>query len=87
VGDTPEARERFAAPEYHAVDGVILRDAMALSPQGRRRLDEVMHGLTATRDRPANSGCYSVHEWAMVLAGHDVRQAEEPRPARVVDTL
>jgi hypothetical protein len=76
VVDTPEARERFNAPGYHAADGVILRDASVLSPQGRRRLDEVMHVLTATQDRPANFGCYGVHEWAMVFGGHDVRHAD-----------
>lgn len=76
VVDTPEARERFNAPTYHAADGVILRDASALTPPGRKRLDEVMHVLTATRDRPANFGCYGVHEWAMVFGGHDVRHAD-----------
>ena len=74
--DTPEARERFNAPEYHAADGVILRDARDLSPKGSERLAEVMHVLTATRDRPANFGCYGVHEWAMVFGGHDVRHAD-----------
>jgi hypothetical protein len=31
--------------------------------------------LTATQSRPANFGCYGVHEWAMVYGGHDVRHA------------
>ena len=75
VVDTPEARERFRAPHYRATGGVIERDASTISPEGRTKLDEVMHVLTATKGRPPNFGCFGIHEWAMVYGGHDVRHA------------
>ncbi len=74
--DTPEARERFNGPVYRVTDGVIVRDARALSSGGREKLKAAMHILTATRDRPANFGCFGMHEWAMVYGGHDVRHAQ-----------
>ncbi len=76
LADTPEARERFTEPVYRATDGVIRRDARALTSGGRAKLEGVMHVMTSTRDRPANFGCYGMHEWAMVYGGHDVRHAQ-----------
>jgi hypothetical protein len=73
--DSPEARERFDPPEYRAAAGVIERDLGALSDRGREQLELVVHVLVATQSRPANFGCYGVHEWAMVYRGHDVRHA------------
>jgi hypothetical protein len=74
--DSPEARARFNGPEYRAANGVIHRDASALSVAERETLREVLHVLSTTRDRPANFACYGMHEWAMVYGGHDVRHAE-----------
>jgi hypothetical protein len=73
--DSPEARERFGTPAYRADAGAIRRDPGALSHQGREKLREVADVLVATQSRPANFGCYGVHEWAMVYHGHDVRHA------------
>jgi hypothetical protein len=55
---------------------MIARDTGAISPRQRETLTSTLHLLTATRDRPANFGCFGVHEWAMVYRGHDVRHAE-----------
>jgi len=74
--DSPEARAHFNGPEYRAANGVIHRDASALSVAERETLREVLHVLSTTRDRPANFACYGMHEWAMVYGGHDVRHAE-----------
>ncbi len=74
--DTLEAREQFTGPAYLAADGVIRRHARGRSPEARAKLSAVRHMLTATRDRPANFGCYGMHEWAMVFGGHDVRHAQ-----------
>ena len=74
--DSPEARERFHAPTYRAANGVISRDANALTSAERKTLDDVLHVLSTTRDRSPNFGCYGMHEWAMVYGGHDVRHAE-----------
>lgn len=73
--DSPEARERFGPPEYRTDGGTILHDLGALSDHGRQQLQGVVDVLVATRSRPANFGCYGVHEWAMVYRGHEVRHA------------
>ncbi len=73
--DTPDARERFHGPAYRTDGGVIGRDARALPLASRERLGNVVRVLTATRGRPANFGCFGLHEWAMVFRGHDVRHA------------
>jgi hypothetical protein len=75
LADSPQARDRFGAPEYRADAGVLTRDLGALSHKGREQLHEVVDVLVATQSRPANFGCYGVHEWAMVYKGDDVRHA------------
>lgn len=75
LADSQEARERFSGPEYQAQDGVIRRNTSALSAESRAKLHEVVRVMTETRARPANFGCYGMHEWAMVYGGHDVRHA------------
>ncbi|MEO7998593.1 MAG: 3-methyladenine DNA glycosylase [Gemmatimonadaceae bacterium] len=76
IVDSTEARERFNSPAYHAANGVIRRNANALSDAERKLLEQALHVLSTTRDRAANFGCYGMHEWAMVYGGHDVRHAE-----------
>lgn len=80
--DTPEARELFDALPYRASDGVIRRDRAALAERDLERMGEVVRILVSTRERPANFGCFGVHEWAMVYGGHDVRH-EEVAPLRL----
>ena len=75
VVDSPDARERFRPPEYIVDGGVIRRDLGGLSRKSREQLEEVVRVLVATEGRPANFGCYGVHEWAMVYGGHDIRHA------------
>lgn len=71
--DSPEARRRFASPEYRAVDGVIVRDPSTLSPEDIDRLAEIARILRITQSRTANFGCYGIHEWAMVYRGRRPR--------------
>lgn len=73
--ESPEARERFGSPEYHATCGVIVRDPGVLSHQGREQLEEVVKVLVATQSRTPHFGCYGVHEWAMVYRGENIRHA------------
>ena len=75
LADSPEARDRFGAPEYRLDAGVLTHDLGALSHKSREQLHEVVDVLVATQSRPANFGCYGVHEWAMVYKGDDVRHA------------
>lgn len=74
--DSSEARERFAKPVYRAADGVIRRMPGAMSCSERDTLAKVLDVLRATHDRPAQFGCYGMHEWAMVYGGHEVRHAK-----------
>jgi hypothetical protein len=74
--NTSEARTHFRTPTYRAGGGMIARDPSALSSRQRTTLVDAVQVLTATRDRPANFGCFGVHEWAMVYRGHDVRHAD-----------
>ncbi|HYW31007.1 MAG TPA: hypothetical protein VE869_05815 [Gemmatimonas sp.] len=76
LADSPDARERFTAPTYGVDKGVIRRNTSTLSSADRETLEGVLHVLRTTRDRPANFGCYGMHEWAMIYRGHDVRHAE-----------
>lgn len=74
--DTAEARKRFRAPVYHAADGLIVRDPEALSVGRRARMGNALWIMISTRERPANFGCFGLHEWAMVYRGHDVRHGD-----------
>jgi hypothetical protein len=76
IVDSAEARERFHGPAYHAANGVLRRNAIALTAADHKTLEQVRHVLNTTHERPANFGCYGMHEWAMVYGGHDVRHAE-----------
>jgi hypothetical protein len=73
--DSAEARERFTGPVYVASDGVIRRVASALSAAERVMMGNTLQLLRATQERPANFGCFGMHEWAMVYGGHDIRHA------------
>lgn len=74
--ESTEARARFKAPLYQAVNGVIARNMNALDAADRTRLEDALHVMSSTRDRAANFGCYGMHEWAMIYRGHDIRHAE-----------
>lgn len=74
--DSPEARERFPEPVYGVADGALWRHPGAMSSAERDTLAQVRDVLRATHERPAQFGCYGMHEWAMVYGGHDVRHAQ-----------
>jgi hypothetical protein len=73
--DSPDARERFAAPVYAATNGALVRDRRALTTAERAQLAQTRQVLEATQARPAHFGCFGMHEWAMVYGGHNVRHA------------
>lgn len=74
--DTPDARDRFHAPFYVTEHDVIRRDVNARTSDERAQHVQTLHVLSSAQARPANFGCYGMHEWAMVYGGHDVRHAE-----------
>jgi hypothetical protein len=69
------------APEYDGLKGYVdgtVSDAYVAS---QRPLVESVHALlSATAARPANFGCFGMHEWAMVyrLAEDETRHADWP---------
>jgi hypothetical protein len=71
ITDSSDARERFGPPHYRAASGVIRQDPSAL--EKRDQLESAVKVLVGTQRRPANFGCYGLHEWAMVYRAHDVR--------------
>lgn len=74
--DSPAARERFGGPEYRVARGLVLRDPSRLTGAHLQRLRTAVRVLSDTAARPANFGCFGLHEWAMVFGGHDVRHAD-----------
>jgi hypothetical protein len=76
LADSSASRAQFGAPHYRQTDGVVHRDERALQPADREALAERQELLRATAARPANFGCFGMHEWAMVYGGHEVRHAE-----------
>ena len=76
VEDSDEARAAFKSPIYVVTDGAVHRTHQALSASEREKLAQIVSKLRAVHERPANFGCYGMHEWAMVYGGHDVRHAE-----------
>jgi hypothetical protein len=81
----PEAEAYAGLKGYGGVStGSTARGAVAVTVahvRGRRPLLEPLHRLlTATAGRPAQLGCFGMHEWAMVyrLEQDDVRHATWP---------
>lgn len=75
IADSAEARTRFRPPVYGVANGVLLRTAQGISASKRSVMGRTLQLLRDTRDRPAQFGCFGMHEWAMVYGGHDIRHA------------
>jgi hypothetical protein len=73
------AEEHAALKGYEAVDGVVSVPSSYVASQ-RTLLETLRRLLTATAGRPANFGCFGMHEWAMVyrLSEHQTRHADWP---------
>jgi hypothetical protein len=83
IADSPHARATFVGPHYIAAHGVIGRRAPTKGSDplvgDRARMTETLQVLRDTQARPANFGCFGLHEWAMVYHGTEVRhQATAP---------
>jgi hypothetical protein len=85
------ARQYLAHTGYTEVPGGVTTDIAALAKH-RSRLELALRILTGTSSRPAMTGCFGLHEWAMVY-GQDqeqVRHAYLPlrvSPAQVTATV
>lgn len=91
VLEGPDAREYLTHAGYREVPEGITTDVAALA-RHRARLDLAVRILTGTSTRQAMTGCFGLHEWAMVY-GQDqnqVRHADLPMrvsPAQVTATV
>ncbi|WP_347058307.1 3-methyladenine DNA glycosylase [Blastococcus sp. HT6-30] len=68
----PAARERLDWP-FHAehADGAVGLDAEAFRSARGELVARVVHLLRSTAGRPAQFGCFGMHEWAMVYRPDD----------------
>ncbi len=76
---------------YGEVDDGVTVDPAALAGR-RQRLDTALAVLEGTSSRPAATGCFALHEWAMVLgqSQEQVRHSGLPLrlgPAQVASTI
>ena len=91
VLEGPDAKAYLQYSGYIATPDGVTTDASALRKH-RARLDLALRILTGTMSRPAGTGCFGLHEWAMVY-GQDqeqVRHAYLPlrvSPAEVTATV
>lgn len=74
------------APEYAALGAYVEVEGVATVDESR--LEKRLNGLRWTREllsrtasRPARTGCFGLHEWAMVYRGADDRR--HPAPLRL----
>ncbi len=59
-----DARPYARLTGYQEVDGLVMLDPAWLEPR-RPRLDMTIRILEGTMQRPAQTGCFALHEWAM----------------------
>lgn len=75
----PKARDYLRLTGYHEVDGLVMLDPAWLEPR-RSRLAVTIRILEGTMHRPAQTGCFALHEWAMTyrLTQEQVRHTYLP---------
>ena len=67
--EAPKSSKGFNEKFYtHAGDTLFL-DLTKLDSKARKRLQWILDLCRATQDRPAQFGCFGMHEWAMVYQG------------------
>lgn len=69
--------EEFPSGSYEFVAGKIQIQAEWLAKNQEVALN-LLHFLTKTQERPIRSGCFGLHEWAMVLGAEEVRHEKWP---------
>lgn len=82
VLEGPAARDYLAYPGYVEVpDGVTTN--IALLTKHRARLELALRILSGTMSRPAMTGCFGLHEWAMVYGQNQEQVRHTYLPLRV----
>jgi hypothetical protein len=76
------ARSRLSRPFHTEVDGGVTVDVPAFLAKRRVTVGWVHGLLTATAGRPAQFGCFGLHEWAMLYRPDD-GEVRHPLPLRL----
>ena len=82
VLEGPEARSYLAHPGYIEVSDGVTADPSRLASK-RPRLNLAIRILSGTMSRPAMTGCFGLHEWAMVYGLSQGEVRHEDLPLRV----
>ena len=69
--------EEFPSGSYEFVDGEIQIQPEWLAKNQEAAIN-LLDFLTKTQERPIRSGCFGLHEWAMVLGAEEVRHEKWP---------
>jgi hypothetical protein len=78
------ARTERAGWRFHRTEGdVVSVDVAAYLAERGPRLAAVRRLLAATRERPAQYGCFGLHEWAMVHRLEQTRRRHPDWPLRL----
>ena len=78
-----ELAERAARRWHHVVDDVLHLDLTAYLADRAGAVRIVRDLLSATASRPAQLGCFGLHEWAMVYRLPEGAQRHEDHPLRL----
>ncbi|HEX7807016.1 MAG TPA: 3-methyladenine DNA glycosylase [Cellulomonas sp.] len=75
LGPTPDGPPEHAAWRWYRTDddGSVGVDVQALAADRGDTVGYVRTLLAATADRPVHTGCFGLHEWAMVYRQDDAR--------------
>jgi hypothetical protein len=82
VLEGPEARSYLAHPSYIEASDGVTADPSRLASK-RPRLNLAIRILSGTKSRPAMTGCFGLHEWAMVYGLTQGEVRHEDLPLRV----
>ena len=82
VLEGPEARSYLAHPSYIEASDGVTADPSRLASK-RPRLNLAIRILSGTKSRPAVTGCFGLHEWAMVYGLTQGEVRHEDLPLRV----
>ncbi len=70
------SRTPFHQKYYRHHQGTVTLDPTLIRPKEHERFRFSRRLLEQTANRPANYGCYGLHEWAMVYRSSDIRHRE-----------
>lgn len=87
--DHPIAEQLLSNKKYMEKEGQVFLQLNSFHEKEWERLIWILNLLKSTRDRPAQFGCFGLHEWAMVYKHEDHRHEDSPLrlPQETVDSF